>query len=73
MLRFDRSLISVPDTSLIVNVNYYLLRERPAAAQQIYAAYRDGSYQLDRWPQIAGFASLAQAEAAWHTAITRWC
>lgn len=53
--------------------SYYLLRERPAAAQQIYAAYRDGSYQLDRWPQIAGFASLAQAEAAWHTAITRWC
>ena len=53
-------------------LSYYLLAERPDALRRAAAAYRDGSYRLQDWPQLAG-ASLAAVEAGWHTAISRWC
>ncbi|WP_255603047.1 collagenase [Oscillochloris sp. ZM17-4] len=53
-------------------LSYYLLTERPEAARRIYAAYRDGSYRLAAWPQLAG-EGLDSFEASWHAAIGRWC
>lgn len=50
----------------------YLLAERPQAGRSIFAAYRDGSYTLAAWPQLAG-ESLESFEAGWHAAIGRWC
>jgi hypothetical protein len=53
-------------------LTYYLTTERRDSMQRIYAAYRDGSYTLANWPQLAG-ASVESFEAEWHGAMASWC
>jgi hypothetical protein len=54
-------------------LSYFLLTEHPQAAQTLYAAYREGTYRVERWPGLAGFATLAEAEGEWHTALRQRC
>ncbi len=53
-------------------LTYYLYTNHPAALQQLYASFRNGSYRLAQWEPIAGLP-MADSELAWHTAIRAWC
>lgn len=53
-------------------LTYYLSMEYPTELQQIYASFRDGSYRLAQWEQVAGLP-MADIEMAWHTTIRSWC
>lgn len=53
-------------------LTYYFYTDYPTELQQLYASFRNGSYHLAQWEQIAGLP-IADTEMAWHTTIRSWC
>ncbi|NJM06113.1 hypothetical protein HC891_07785 [Candidatus Gracilibacteria bacterium] len=50
----------------------FLNQERSAVLQRVLAAYRDGSYRIERFAEITGVA-VEELERDWHAAMREWC
>lgn len=51
---------------------YFLMKDRRALAQKLYASMRDGSYRLADFAALAG-VNMAQLQGDWHAAMRDWC
>jgi hypothetical protein len=54
-------------------LSIYLINEHPQGFQRIAQAYRDETYQPERFAELIASPSLVAFEHNWHQAIQHWC
>ena len=52
---------------------YYLMTERQPSALNLYSSFRDDSYEVDRFAEIAGVSSISELEYEWHRSLDESC
>jgi hypothetical protein len=52
---------------------FYLITKRFGSAVNLFTSFRDGSYTLENFAEIAGVSSVSELEREWHSTIDWWC
>jgi microbial collagenase len=53
--------------------NYFLNSNRPTSRNDLFKSFRDNTYSLSNFANLAGVSSVQALEQEWHAEIAEWC